>query len=350
MNNKDRDIQLDQYRGSLMLYIVCFVHVLYWLNLGKEPWLSIILIEMPLIFFISGASLSFHKAPRSFTQTCMNRIKRIVLPYYIYAAWMLVALLLLSLLGYVAQTYGISLIRVQGNYDVSAISIKDLVKIMLAYDIPQMPYMWHLWFILPYLFLSCTFDFQKVVLQKVNRWLYIAILVIVFLTVQSFVHNQLVRNVFAYNIFMVIGYCFYKKLPIQDIAYCMIASFVVFLLYAFVFLGGHVCPMQNHKFPPDLLFVSYNVFVLCLVAILFSRIKLPNCKLLRFWNREGFSLYLYQNISFMILAWMCGSLHIGLLPWIVQMIVCMFSACLISMAFCCLVQKINQCIFDRFLV
>lgn len=33
-NNKSRDILLDMYRGLSMLYVVCFIHVLYWLKIG----------------------------------------------------------------------------------------------------------------------------------------------------------------------------------------------------------------------------------------------------------------------------------------------------------------------------
>ena len=60
----ERDKQLDLYRGLSMIYVVCFIHVIYWLKIGSEPILSLMLFEMPLIFFISGASLSFNKGHR----------------------------------------------------------------------------------------------------------------------------------------------------------------------------------------------------------------------------------------------------------------------------------------------
>lgn len=63
----ERDKQLDLYRGLSMIYVVCFTHVIYWLKIGMEPLLSIMLFEMPIIFFISGASLSFNKKPRKNT-------------------------------------------------------------------------------------------------------------------------------------------------------------------------------------------------------------------------------------------------------------------------------------------
>lgn len=79
----ERDKQLDLYRGLSMIYVVCFIHVIYWLKIGSEPILSLMLFEMPIIFFISGASLSFRKEPRSFWNTLCSRFKRVVIPYYI---------------------------------------------------------------------------------------------------------------------------------------------------------------------------------------------------------------------------------------------------------------------------
>ncbi len=59
-----RDVQLDAYRAMLMIYIVCFIHVEFWLEYGKEPMMSLSLVEMPLIFFVSGAALSYRREPR----------------------------------------------------------------------------------------------------------------------------------------------------------------------------------------------------------------------------------------------------------------------------------------------
>lgn len=109
-----------------MIYVVCFIHVIYWLKIGSEPILSLMLFEMPIIFFISGASLSFRKEPRSFWNTLCSRFKRVVIPYYIYAVLMIALVAILTLV-------------------------------------------WHLWFILPYLILSCSFEIQKRILTKINR-------------------------------------------------------------------------------------------------------------------------------------------------------------------------------------
>ena len=83
-----------------MLYVVCFIHVLYWLKIGDQPFMSLVFFEMPVIFFISGASLSFNKDPRPIMMTLKCRFYRILLPYYKYAMVMVVIVAALSIIWY----------------------------------------------------------------------------------------------------------------------------------------------------------------------------------------------------------------------------------------------------------
>ena len=71
-----RDTQLDIYRALAMIYIICVIHVVYWLGIGNELITSIILFEMPVIFFITGASFSLQTKEKSFIE------KFIVLPAF----------------------------------------------------------------------------------------------------------------------------------------------------------------------------------------------------------------------------------------------------------------------------
>ncbi len=92
-----RDTQLDLYRAGVMIYIVCVIHVLYWLQIGGEPLKSLALFEMPVIFFISGAALSLSKPKRSLWRTVWNRLRRVLFPYYVYACMMVLPLVALTL-------------------------------------------------------------------------------------------------------------------------------------------------------------------------------------------------------------------------------------------------------------
>lgn len=225
-----RDNQLDAYRAMLMIYIVCFIHVEFWLGYSKEPFTSLSLVEMPLIFFVSGAALSYHREPRPFWATVRNRAKRILVPYYIYAFLMLCI---------VACRQGIDVY-----------TWKDWAKVLLCHDIPHLPYIWHLWFIAPYMVLSCTFDVQKRAIAKVGRGGYLCLCVFLFLAMSAITENSLVRNVLCYNVFMVSGYVFYRRLRLKYIFILGVAAFVVLLVYHVCHIP--FCPMQGHKFPPGL--------------------------------------------------------------------------------------------------
>lgn len=321
----ERDLQLDAYRGISMLYIVCFVHVLYWLQLGTEPYLSICLIEMPIIFFIAGASQSFHTNLRPIKSTIVNRIKRVVIPYYKYAFMMLLLLLALSVLG---------------KADISSYSVKDSLKIFLFYDIPQLPFMWHLWFMLPYLVISCTFDLQKKILSKMNHEVYLLVCCSFFVLAQYLTDNQMVRNVLVYNIFMVIGYCYYRKIKNQHLIIGTVAFLIVLLSLKAV--GVDFIPMQDHKFPADTLFLIYNLFVLCVLSLILGKIHIKNSKVLIFWNKNGFNLYLYQNVAYMIVAFLFRRSFVKI-PYLGgQVLASMISVFIISMLVVMFVSLIER--------
>jgi len=81
-----------------MLFVVCIIHVMYWLKMGCEPFLSIFLFEMPILFFISGAAQSVINSKRSLWKSCKSRINRVLIPYYIYAAVICSIMLIISVI------------------------------------------------------------------------------------------------------------------------------------------------------------------------------------------------------------------------------------------------------------
>ena len=259
-----RDTQLDIYRALLMMYIPCVIHVLYWLGDGREPYMSVLLVEMPLVFFLSGAAFSVSKSRLGLWHTFLNRVKRVVLPYYIYAAVLVSIGLIASLL---CLKTGLSQYL---PLDITRYGWNDITAIILGRDIPQFPFIWHLWFIPPYLILSCTFPLQVKLMKKMNCWLYLAICLLLFLVVQALTG-------------LLAG-----------------ATALVIVLVGVLGFGMDFCPMQGHKFPPDWLFVIYNVFVLCFVALIVSRFTISNNRLFRIWSERGYNIYLYQSVVFAI--------------------------------------------------
>lgn len=107
-----------------------------------------------------------------------------------------------------------------------------------------------------------------------------------------------IQYIIGYNLFYIIGYLYYKQMTIKVILYCLI---IAICLYGIL---GHftLIPMQNHKFPIDEIFITYNLVTLCILSLILSFIKLPENKFIRIWNTKGYTIYLYQNIVFYFVA------------------------------------------------
>lgn len=272
------------YRSLTMIYIVCVIHVVYWRYQLSEPIKSILLFEMPVIFFISGASLSLTHTRKSFVAMLKGRFKRVIWPFIVYIALSCLVVL------------GLSLVRER--------SLAPLTMEGLMYDrtlslFRDIPYLFHLWFILPYVVVYCLFWFEQRLGDHINRHV-LLIGAVVFWIVCSLIPLELLNQVAAYNIFFVAGYCYYKKcsnrLLITLLLICC-GFLTILLLWKYEF-----APMQTHKFPaPDAVFVWFGGVMLCVLAIIFKNITIPANRVLRHWNVEGYNIYLWQNWVFFII-------------------------------------------------
>lgn len=293
-----RDIQLDNYRALIMIHMVCVIHVIYWLCLFF-PDNSFVLFGMSSVFFISGVSMRY-SSPKNNASLIWNRFKRVLLPYYVYAC---VCVFILFMVLFIPKLYFAT------KYSICDYKITDFLKILFVQTIPGIKMVFHIWFIIPYLIITCTFNYQKKILNKYS-WKYVLcnILLISFLFFakiyeMDYLHFSYINrsfydtslNVLAYNIFFIIGYLYYKRLNLKIL---ILIAFISFFLLAI--LSNFTFPdLQTHKIPPDIIFVLYNIGVLCLFGILFSKIEIPNNKLLNWWNKNGYTIYLYQNLVFL---------------------------------------------------
>ena len=289
-----RDRQLDIYRALLMLHIPCIGHNAYWLGNGVEPYISFILFVIPQVFFVSGAALSLHESGRGILSTIYSRFKRIVVPFYIYAAVMLGVIGVLSTLLLKGTIYFRLL-----PFDIMAYTWSDVLDVILCRYIPHCPFMGHLWFIPLYLVLSCTFPLQVKLMKLVHRHVYLGICLILFLLAQGFTQISFLRELLCYNVFMVAGYLYYKRDNEAVTALIGVGAAALLLANEFL-LGGSFCPIQGHKFPPDWVYFTYNVMMLCLLSLVLRRFTLPYNKIFRIWNEQGYTIYLYQSLSLWI--------------------------------------------------
>ena len=335
-----RDTQLDIYRALLMMYIPCVVHVMYWLGDGREPYMSLLLVEMPLIFFLSGAALSVSKSRRGLWDTLLNRVKRVAAPYYIYAAVLLALGLIITILH---ATTGKSLLW---PLDLTRYGWRDIAKVLLFQDIPQFPFIWHLWFIAPYLMLSCTFPIQAKLMEKADSRIYLAICIALFALAQCFTHLSLLRQVLCYNIFMVCGYLFYRKAGAVAIAATALAALAAVLVGTQA-LNLDFCPMQGHKFPPDWLFVAYSMFILCVIGLVMGRFTLKDNRIFKIWSERGYNIYLYQSVVFAVVHILRQKTYAGIPSPLVKALIDAAVVFILSTGLSCLTYPLEKYVMTK---
>ena len=296
-----RDKKLDTYRALTLIYIVCVIHVSYWLfPIQFEPYIKgLLLWEMPAIFFIAGASAQMSRK-KSIREQIVSRSKRVLLPYYEYALLCLLLLTGLSVLPLTAREI---------SYKITDYNISDFLSVLLAQKIPGVPMVRHLWFVVPYMLVSISFPLQRTWVER-YRTKYLLACIIVFVCVEQlfriihidyFQYHWILRFVvfnivyFAcYNIFFIAGFLFYKKIRKKHIVMILITSLLIFIILT----NGRITDMQGEKFPPTSVFVSFSTVWLCLLGF----VKIPALKgtIMNRWNSYGFTMYLYQNFAFLI--------------------------------------------------
>lgn len=297
--SRKRDTQLDIYRALVMIYILCVIHTAYWMSLLGEPWKSIILIEMPVIFFISGASLSVTKKRRSFMSHVGNRLKRVWLPYIIY---MVLLILLAWAAGWKAHNIW------QYNLSWRAIFIELSLWETGALAVP---YLWHLWFVVPYLVIALIFWFEQKIADHVGRWWAMAGALAIW-GLGLLLHTMFVNQITGYNVFFLAGYLFYRQCSPRTVIITLVVALAVIAGYC-IWIGDFT-PMQKHKFgvaSPDLLFMAYGTAALCVLSLLLWHVHLPGGKLISRWNVNGYTIYLWQNVAYWIASIMMAHVCVG---------------------------------------
>ena len=106
-----------------------------------------------------------------------------------------------------------------------------------------------------------------------------------------------IKNIPIYSLFFMGGYIFYRKTTKS--VFIMITS-VSTLLTIIFFLLDIATPMVDHKFPADYVFMCYGISAISLLSLVFSRIHIPQCRIISLWNTQGYNIYLYQTITFSI--------------------------------------------------
>ncbi|MDD6210319.1 MAG: acyltransferase [Bacteroidales bacterium] len=287
-----RDKDLDIYRGCVMIYVICFTHQLFWLKFFSMPVKSFFIFSMPVVFYLAGASFSL-ASPKPYMAYVRKRFMRIVPPYWLYAFCVLSFLFLIGFLS-------------DPKYLPSG---RDVVQWIFFSGVSPLPYLSdHLWFIPPYLCISLMAPllYRLWVKLKIPAVFLCLFFPAVLLVLDLFnIEAGLLRDVLTYSLFFILGFS-YKKIyfPVRQQVIAAILLFTA-LLYCHLY-GGYSLDMQANKFPPNLMFSLYNLFIL----IAFGRGLAFVCRklykgylkgVIDAFNKYGYTIYLYQSFPYLFI-------------------------------------------------
>ncbi len=279
----ERDNELDIYRGCSMIYITCFLHNFYGVQCIDTVATSMLLITMPIVFFISGASYSLASG-KSYLQYVWRRVKRIVFPYYIFVV-LTTALYFIYNCVIKSNDSGEFLRDFidKGYYNIFSGKLYDFN---------------HLWFIPPYLAVALLLPLLSKIKSHLSRWgVYaLALLSIVVLAIYP-------NEIWCYAAFAFVGLYYKQHFPANRyVLAVMMACAMTWCVWQ-----GYSLNMQANKFPPNIMFFSYCGVVMSLLLPLMGRL----CRWIyrsRFFGyyidqyaRIGLTVYLYHGINVLLL-------------------------------------------------
>ena len=292
---KERDTLIDTLRGLTMIHIVCVIHVIYWFVLFNEPLRSILLFEMPAIFFIAGASQSLKQDNKTLSlwketmATVVNRTKRVILPYYVF---LIVLYIVMAIC-----TWGFDGAL---GFDLTKLSIGDIIKTIATGGSDNINFFGYTWFIYCYYIVSSLFPLYKRIVSTIRKYPFFIcniIIIVILSNIDIPIVEKEIKNIPIYSLFFMGGYIFYRKTTKS--VFIMITSVSTILTIIF-FLLDIATPMVDHKFPADYVFMCYGISAISLLSLVFSRIHIPQCRIISLWNTQGYNIYLYQTITFSI--------------------------------------------------
>ena len=260
-----RDKKLDIFRGMTMIYIVGVIHGLYWLKLFNFSLKWLILFEMPIIFFIMGASFSLCPKKLSINYI-IKRLFRCLIPFLFYS-------LVVLILNFI---YNPTLLR--NNWTAFIKFIFDPVlrynKILFLHG--------HLWFIPIYvIFIPIIpvmyFYFYKNI-KKISYKMLLVLTLVLFLFSLDILewHNIIItgnyylRNMLVYGIYIYFGFEYLNQKVNKK--YCIINIFVS-LVIMLLLKKFYNLDMQRNKFPPNFMFLLFT-FIWFNILLIFNKLLL----------------------------------------------------------------------------
>ncbi|MGQ8364676.1 acyltransferase family protein [Glaciecola sp. 1036] len=308
-----RNLGLDLSRGLLMIYIVVIIHGVFWLGLMPAPFSGFLLLEMPLIFLISGYTFGLTSGTNSrfsYLNFAVSRLTRILVPYFGLA----IATILLLLFS---STY---------EQGVLHTAIKWLNPIKYGAGATESTLNWHLWFIPQFIVVTlCLPLFKYTPLKKLPTFLLLISFLIGF-TIFSAVQLKLADPTF-YLFWAWLGFVIADKSYPQKQTLLMAAAVFFLILTIGIILFDANIDMQENKFPPNITFLIFSAIWVCLALLLPYFVsnrfidKLSNQFLVSLFIKHGYSIYLWQGIGYYLAIQLQNQIGLNnYLVWIIAVV------------------------------
>lgn len=289
----------------LMVYIITVVHGFFFLNVYAGPGATLILFEMPCIFFISGYAYALSlqgglrmETKRDYWNYLKTRAARILIPYWVYAA---VCLGLIFLKGNPTLTGSAAATTA------TLLAWLNPVEYGSGHSVSMLNY--HLWFVAP--FLGVTFLLPLLV-KAVNRVkLPIPLLIVaggvLILGGEWLPAGNLPSSVLTYATWAVLGYVVgsgrFGPMLSRPQLLALGAAAVMLLLGAWS-LSWATLDMQANKFPPNTAFFLFGIAWFSLLWSATSCVtdsavaRLNAMRWFRPFVNKGYSIYMWQGLAY----------------------------------------------------
>ncbi len=312
---KCRDESLDHLRGFAMTWVI-FVHVIFWGNFFSNKYADIFksffLFEMPLFFFITGASNSMSKK-YPYGQFVAKRFERCLIPYWVFAFICAIA----SAIYYIVKN------RWSSIY---------ILKIFISWGLPincqisSVPYLtWALWFIPVYLCIVLMIPLFLKIKENKFSWVVFGGLIAGFFALAIFKIGW-IQNVSFYSIWTYLG-LYYQDIKAvrkgkKKTAYG-IGLGVLMISVSFLFLKyklGYSLNMQTNKFPPNIVFFFFSFAMMSFLYLIYPWLKKTLKKLAKLkyigkifkvYCTKSMSIFLYQAFAFNITIPVTKCINVG---------------------------------------
>ena len=295
-----RDKTIDRLRGFAMLWVIV-VHVLYWgeffTNDSVNLLRSFCLFEMPLFFFVTGASNSFSKID-SYFAFVSKRFQRILIPYWVFA--IICALLSMGKL------------RTEDNLDfLTGILVFASWMVPISRKVATVSYLtWALWFVPVYLCIVMILPALKQMKESSKKNM-VALLLLGLFALTCFLKLGWVQHVALYSFWTYVG-LFYRDIKTateqkHTRRYFLYSAVAGMAMMWMLHLAGQSLDMQSNKFPPNMIFFAFSVMMMGLIIFalpyldrVMGRMETGKLfgKIFNLFSTRSMTIFLYQVFAF----------------------------------------------------